>query len=120
MTTPEERDSETVAERRSRTEGRSGFKITIPLLGGAKIEATGKDVFIVAIIVGLALSLSWSWDHKDATAKEHGTLTQAVGELKDQVSEHTYVLTLPQERREALNLQMPETLRRKVRANNGN
>lgn len=101
-------------ERRT-TEGRTGFKITIPLLGGTKIEATGKDVFITAIIVGITVALVVLYDHKEATAKEHTNLADRVNVMADHLSEQTYVLTLPQEKREALNLQMPDTLRKKIR-----
>lgn len=97
------------------TERRSGFKITIPWLGGAKIEATGKDVFLTAIIAGLAVALIMLNDHKDATASDHKLIEDHLRQMETNVAEQTYVLTLDQKKREALNLQMPESLRGKLR-----
>lgn len=92
----------------------NGFRITIPFLGGTKLEVTGKDVFITAIITGIAITLVVLFDHKDVNANEHKVVAEQVKKLSENLEAHTYVLTLSQERREKINLEMPESLRKKV------
>jgi hypothetical protein len=43
-------------------------------------------------------------------------MTEDHREVRDAMAEMTYVLSLPQEQREHLNLAMPESLRRKTRS----
>jgi hypothetical protein len=55
--------------------------------------------------------------HADATAKwtaEHEALRQSMDGMTEAIQEQNYIITLPNEKRERLNLAMPPSLRRKV------
>lgn len=90
------------------------FRVKIP--GGGEVSATGKET-VVLLLVCLCFSgmayLIWSHDAND---REFQTkFVRAQQEMIEQQRAHTYVLTLPQDKREQLHLDMPDALRTRGR-----
>lgn len=80
---------------------------------GLKISGTGPNTVLALLMVlcfVAVAALVWM-HHTDERAN--------VDELKNSVAEMVYVLSLPQDKREKLQLTMPDSLRRKVAARRG-
>lgn len=97
-------------EGRKRVEESSGIRFTIPWLGGTKIEIKGRDVFFTAIIVGVAMLLVRFDAHQEATA----AIAKTQSRTEEHIQEMIYVLSLSEKKRAELNLQMPDSLRKKL------
>ena len=75
---------------------------------GVKVQARGKDVKAPMLLFILAGGIGYfGWLHHDASMRE-------LQMIREQMAENTYVLSLSQADRERLNLQMPDSLRRRV------
>lgn len=91
-----------------------GLEVSGP--GGWGLKANGSMVSVVVIIVGCAVAGLYMLREHDMQAKARSeNINRQVGELKDAIEAQTYVLTLSEAQRKELKLDMPETLRRKVR-----
>lgn len=88
----------------------TGIKIPTPW---GVFEVRGLGTILSLTLAALVLIGNWVWDGK----AEHGKIVAAVESVENTMAEQTYVLTLPQQQREALNLSMPHTLRNKIRRN---
>lgn len=91
-------------------------KVSGPM--GFSLEAAGARAAAALFAVGITALLVWMIDRHDTKAIEKAE--QNHREVMGALSEMVYVLTLPQDRREALNLSMPDSLRGKVRRDRGN
>lgn len=69
--------------------------------------------FLIFLCLAIILILGAIFERE--TSAEHGALKAAINDQADTQREMTYILTLPQERREALNLAMPDSLRKRIR-----
>lgn len=86
----------------------TGLKIPTPW---GPVEVRGLGTILSLSLVVLALVAYMTWEGK----AEHAKIVTAVEGVKEVVAEQTYVLTLDQKEREALNLSMPPSLRSKIR-----
>lgn len=84
--------------------------------GGVKVKATGERVATYVLVSIIGAVFAWAaLKHHDGTETNHREVQQNHREVKEALSEVTYVLSLSQERRERLRLEMPDSMRRKVR-----
>ena len=92
-------------------------------------------LFGVVLLIAEGVNLAFTWKHSEAVTSSDAELRKetaaALGALKDGQSgilveqrktteaqqELNYITTLSQEKREKLNLQMPDSLRKKLRRN---
>lgn len=109
--------------------GTAGKEANVELPGGIKIATKGyhlgnvlQFVIAAAILAGVFTLMEFRGEAKDtakalATASkiEHDHIGTALARSADAQIEMNYILTLSPERRERLNLTMPESMRRKVR-----
>ena len=72
---------------------------------GLRARANGKDIFLLILFMAL-VGLGYLHHVQEETA---------MTKLFEAIAENTYVLSLPQADRERLQIQMPESLRRKLR-----
>jgi hypothetical protein len=107
--------SETATEKRAEERA----ELEVRALGWwARIRSKDlKDVYSFVAIICLVVALVWLDNHKEATATNHKVVESSLKEMKEHIAEQTYVLTLSQEKRDALNLQMPDSLRKKLAKN---
>lgn len=76
---------------------------------GATIITSGRNLIIVVLLIAALATLGWAgWIH-------HTEMLAWEKRSEEQLTELIYVLSLTQERREALNISMPGTLRDKLR-----
>ena len=108
--------------------GTAGKEASVELPGGIKVQTKGYHLgnvlqFIIAaaIIAGVFTLMEFRSEAKDAakllastTKTEHDHLGAALIRSVEVQQEMNYILTLSPERRERLNLSMPESMRRKV------
>jgi len=91
---------------------RSGLVIRLPW--GVVLEVRGLSIIMAAVLVVVGLTLIGVFLHdRDSQTILLRLLSEQVATKEAQI-EFTYVITLPQEKREALKLQMPDTLRKKL------
>lgn len=106
------------------------FELTVPGGWGAKIKGFGTDqvlmgflmlvclgFFMYTVMVGRALDV----EARDLNMQQHLQTQKTITELakiqketQAQLEELTFILTLDPKKREALRLEMPSTLRRKL------
>jgi hypothetical protein len=90
--------------------------------GGWKLKATGSPVIAVILVVVAVFLIVAALHKHDADAASHsamikgevGTVRQEVHTLSDRIEETTYVLTLSDDERKKLKLDMPESLRKRT------
>lgn len=76
---------------------------------GLHLITRGRDVVLVALFLSVVAFLVWGgWLH-------HTQMQATNQRLEQQIVEMVYVLSLPQDKRDALNLAIPSSLRQKVR-----
>lgn len=99
-----------VEPRQSRSDD---IELTLPF--GAKVRASGKQVtLILVIIIGVCAVLYLIREH-DLRSKGVGEkLLMQQQEMVSSMENIGYILTLKQEQREALKLDMPQKLRRQL------
>lgn len=90
-------------------------KVSGPM--GFSLEAVGAKAGAALLAVAATGLIVWMIDRHDTKAEVKAE--QNHREVMGALSEMVYVLTLPQERREKLNLSMPDSLRGKVRRERG-
>lgn len=83
------------------------------------VKASGNMVVLIVVLIAGFGGLGWvllrTMEAHDKGGMERGAkISQQVDDLKDAINEQTFVLTLSQQKREELRLDMPESLRRKV------
>lgn len=79
------------------------------------LKAGGSVVVLVLVIFCTSGALGYMIRDHDLRGLERGAETRKqVSDLKDAMTEQTYVLTLDEKGRKELRLDMPETLRRKT------
>jgi len=86
--------------------------------GGVEAEFRGRHLpnlirFLIFLLLALLFALVYQGIQ--SSQNEHAGLKAAIAEQTDAQREQTYVLTLTQAQREALNLSMPDSLRRRLR-----
>lgn len=77
--------------------------ITTPM---GSISARGSQAILVVLVATILAGVAW------AGYKHHEINEQKLDALAERMSEVVYVISLPQDKREALNLSMPASLRR--------
>ena len=90
--------------------------------GGFKGKIRGFRIadLILAVVVVWALAVKPYLDSERdrardaAIAKEHSTIAEAQEKIAVAFTEFAYIITLEQDRRSALNLSMPQSLREKI------
>lgn len=83
---------------------------------GLKIKFRGYDLVTVITVVSLALIAYFLVDHKSVSATNQEKVVEQLSKQEEALVTMIYVLTLPQEARDKLKLDMPESLRKKLRA----
>jgi len=83
--------------------------------GGFKIRARGYDILTLLVVVGIALLGYLFWEHKIDAKASQVEIVKAVEKVADSQSELSYLISLTAEERSRLKLDMPESLRRRVR-----
>jgi len=108
--------------------GTGGKEANVELPGGIKVQTKGYHLgnvlqFVIAasLIIGVITLMDFRTEAKEtakalaATTKdEHTHLGAALTRSVEVQQEMNYILTLSPERREKLNLAMPESMRRKI------
>lgn len=94
--------------------------------GGLGLRVRGTDYITTLVIIGLAIMIYITWQN-GKEAHEYQTQTAAalknladtqretITTLRDSQEETTYLLSLPQARREKLGLEIPVSLRNRLR-----
>lgn len=88
---------------------RRGLKIKLP--GGTEVEVRGYDIINILLVAAVAGIGTYLWVGKD----EHKQIMQHQVIQEQMLAEMIYVLSLPQEQRDKLNISMPQSLREKLR-----
>ena len=84
---------------------------------GMRARVRGHDVIVVVLLVALFVGVGYLiFDHDKRSSDRVMRLTEAQERVVDEVSALTYVMTLTQEERLRLNISMPESLRKRTRA----
>jgi hypothetical protein len=95
-------------------------------LGPLKVTLRGYDVLLTLICCGLVGLGTLIYYNDKAGAKEmeafhtqHHIIIEAQKRQEDAFREMTYVISLPQDKRDKLNLEMPDSLRKRIDARRG-
>ena len=87
--------------------------------GGMKIRARGYDILVIAVIVGVSLIGYVLYEHKGDAKAGQETMRTEITKSLDKVSqsqeELSYLISLTPEQRAKLSLEMPDSLRRRIR-----
>ena len=87
--------------------------------GGTKIRARGYDIMVIMVIVGITLLGYVLWEHKmEAKAGQESMkveITKSLDKVAQSQEELSYLISLTPEQKAKLNLEMPESLRRRLR-----
>ena len=87
--------------------------------GGTKIRARGYDILVIMVIVGITLLGYVLWEHKMEARAGQQQMEEKVTKSLDKVAqsqeELSYLISLTPEQRARLSLEMPESLRRRLR-----
>lgn len=83
--------------------------------GGFKVRARGYDILTLIVVVGLVLLGYMFWEHKGEAKAAQAEVTKAVEKVADSQNELAYLISLTPEERSRLKLDMPDSLRRRVR-----
>ena len=84
---------------------------------GLRARVRGHDIIVVVLIVLLFAAVGFLvWDHDQKTAARIEILTTGQQQVIEEVAALTYVMTLTAEEKSKLTLSMPESLRKKLRA----
>lgn len=73
------------------------------------VSAKGSQAVAVVLVATIVAGVAW------AGYKHHEINEQKLDALAERMSEVVYVISLPQDKREALNLSMPSSLRKQTR-----
>ena len=83
---------------------------------GTKIRAVGAGAgMVLAVVAAVALILASLYRHEDSQASTHKGLASEHETIKEGISEMTYVMSLTDEQRAKLKLDMPPSLRKKMK-----
>ena len=83
--------------------------------GGFKIRARGYDILTLIVVVGLVLLGYMFWEHKGEAKSSQIEVTKAVEKVAESQAELSYLISLSPEERSRLKLDMPDSLRRRMR-----
>lgn len=83
--------------------------------GGFKVRARGYDILTLIIVVGLVLMSYMFWEHKGEAKASQVEVTKAVEKVAESQAELSYLISLSPEERSRLKLDMPDSLRRRMR-----
>lgn len=83
--------------------------------GGFKIRARGYDILTLIIVVGLVLLGYMFWEHRGEAKASQIEVTKAVEKVAESQAELSYLISLTPEERSKLKLDMPDSLRRRMR-----
>lgn len=83
--------------------------------GGFKIRARGYDLIVILMAFGVAGIAYLLWEHKVDAKAAQAEVTHAVQEVASSQTELSYLMTLTPDERSKLKLEMPESLRKRVR-----
>lgn len=83
--------------------------------GGFKVRARGYDILTLIVVAGLVLLGYMFWEHKDEAKASQVEVTKAVEKVADSQAELSYLISLSPEDRAKLKLDMPDSLRRRMR-----
>lgn len=83
--------------------------------GFGSVKASGNlIVLLVVIAMGFGFLAYMQFDHDKGGKERSVTIIESIGALRKSMDENTFVQTLTEQQKHALNLDMPESLRRKV------
>jgi hypothetical protein len=91
---------------------RREFKINLP--GGISFSFRGFDVVLMIVAGTMPLMAYFMYDIKTNSHIEHKLLAASIEKQTEAIEAQTYILTLSPEKRDALNLSMPESVRRRT------
>lgn len=97
---------------------KNGDSVSIRAPGGFEAKFRGRhlpNLIRFMIFLALALILVLGYRFQLDSRDEHASLKGAIDSQREAQQEMTYILTLKQEAREALNLSMPDSLRKRMR-----
>lgn len=89
---------------------RRSIKIPVPWSSNP-IEIRGYDFILILLVAAVPFGAYFLYELKTDSNTAHTKIFEAL-------EVHTYVLSLPQDKRDALNISMPDSLRKKVRNRN--
>lgn len=92
------------------------LKRTVAIAGpfGIRIEFRGVQIIAVLVLCGMAAIGTATWTFAEASKDRDTQMIDRQTKVETAILEMTYVLTLSQEERQALQLDMPDSLRAKV------
>jgi len=104
-------------------ERRGGVELSLPW--GASIKIRGISMLLTLVLVAVVAVGVISYFHERETLSFEDGIRQILMDMNkqqkamtDREAEMNYILTLPADKREKLNLEMPDSLRNKLRDHN--
>ena len=79
------------------------------------IRARGTDIIAILVMIGIALMAYVLWEHKADSHEQQIVDLNAMQKMSDSQVELGYLISLTPEERTKLKLEMPESLRRRIR-----
>lgn len=82
---------------------------------GLKIKFRGYDLVTIITIVALAFVVYILIDHKSLSSENQAKVVEKLTNQEEAMAAMIYILSLPQDKRDKLKLEMPDSLRKKMR-----
>lgn len=92
----------------------NGVEVKTPWLSLSGSGANVKFLLLVFLSVLLSITAYITYSHAEEQKQEQKQTVMELKETKQAIREMTYVLTLPQDKREKLRLDMPRSLRERI------
>lgn len=100
-------------EHQSDDRRKDGVTITLPW--GMDIKIRGLSVISSLTFAAVCVIAYLLWDHRQQTSQEEIEMVSAMKNLTKSQLEMNYILTLNADQRQKLDLQMPDSLRERIR-----
>lgn len=93
-------------------------------IGPVNFRLMGKEtIYLLIVLAALTAVIYMTWVTVDEAKKifeqHHGVMIERQDHINDSINEFVYMQTLSERERQGLNLDMPESLRRKIDKNKG-
>ena len=79
------------------------------------IRARGTDLIAIISAIAVGLMVYMQWEHRIEAKAAQTEVVNAMQQVADSQSELSYLISLTPDERTKLNLDMPESLRKKIR-----
>lgn len=103
-----------VDSKKERRIGNQRRELILKLPGGAQLTVRGYDILVVLLAIAVGVFGYMMIENKANAASEHNQIISSMKEQKEALGEMVFILSLSQEQREKLRIEMPISLRRKL------